>query len=187
MGQHDRGGGARTGVELRARLGAVTRRVRWTTVVVVIVVAALAALAAGQGWIPETRTAAVASAPATATPPASGSASASAGDPVRALFDEHRSGVEVQSTGTVSRILPDDLDGSRHQKFLLTTPSGVSILIAHNIDIAPRLDGLAKGDRVDFRGDYEWSDKGGTVHWTHRDPSGRHEAGWLRWNGRTYS
>lgn len=179
----------------------MTRRARWTTVVVVVVVAALGLLAVGQGWIPDARTGVAASAPATtgapaggsasapatAEAPAGGSASAPADDPVRALFDEHRSGVEVQGTGTVSRILPDDLDGSRHQKFLLTTPSGVSILIAHNIDLAPRLDGLAKGDRVDFLGDYEWSDKGGTVHWTHRDPSGQHQAGWLRWNGRTFS
>lgn len=149
---------------------------------------ALAVIVIGRGGIPGTLPAAVAtSSSATAGPAASGSAGGSADDPVRALFDEHRSGVEVQGTGVVARILADDLDGSRHQKFILTTPGGVSILIAHNIDIALRLDGLSKGDRVDFLGDYEWSDKGGTVHWTHHDPSGRHQAGWLRRNGRTYS
>ncbi len=93
----------------------------------------------------------------------------------------------MQGTGIVSRILPDDDQGSRHQKFLLTTPGGVTILIAHNIDIAPRLDGLSVGDRVDFLGDYEFSDKGGTVHWTHHDPSGQHQNGWLKWKGRAYA
>lgn len=158
----------------------MTRRARWTTVVVVIALVALAVLVLGRGGIPGGPAAVVASPSATA-------GSAVAGDPVRALFEERRSGVEVQGTGIVSRILPDDDDGSRHQKFILTTPSGISILVAHNIDIAPRLDGLSTGDRVDFRGDYEWSEKGGTVHWTHHDPSGRHEAGWLAWNGRTFS
>ncbi|WP_336648610.1 DUF3465 domain-containing protein [Microbacterium sp. MMO-10] len=168
-----------------------TARARWTAIAIALVLGALAVVAVGRGWIPGDPPAAVAPSTPAAGSTAAGSASApahaSADDPVRALFDGHRSGVEVQGTGTVSRILPDDLDGSRHQKFLLTTPSGVSILIAHNIDLAPRLDGLAKGDRVDFLGDYEWSDKGGTVHWTHRDPSGQHQAGWLRWNGRTFS
>ncbi|KJL29061.1 hypothetical protein RL72_00378 [Microbacterium azadirachtae] len=166
----------------------MARRVRGTTIAVVVVVAVLALLAVGSGRFAAGPPAAVAtSSPAVAGAGATRSPGGSAQDPVRVLFEQQRSGVEVQGTGVVSRILPDDDDGSRHQKFLLTTPSGVSILIAHNIDIAPRLDGLSKGDRVDFLGDYEWSDKGGTVHWTHHDPSGRHQAGWLRWNGRTFS
>jgi len=60
------------------------------------------------------------------------------------------------------------------------------VLIAHNIDIAPRIDTLAKGDRVRFYGEYVWNKKGGTVHWTHHDPQGKHTAGWLKHMGRTY-
>lgn len=166
----------------------MARRARGTTIAVVVVVAVLALLAVGSGRFASGPPAAVAtSSPAVAGADATRSPGGSSQDPVRGLFEQRRSGVEVQGTGVVSRILPDDDDGSRHQKFLLTTPSGVSILVAHNIDIAPRLEGLSKGDRVDFLGDYEWSDKGGTVHWTHHDPSGGHQAGWLRWNGRTFS
>ena len=166
----------------------MARRARGTTIAVVVVVAVLALLAVGSGRFAAGPPAAVAtSSPAVAGADATRSPGGASQDPVRSLFEQRRSGVEVQGTGVVSRILPDDDDGSRHQKFLLTTPSGVSILVAHNIDIAPRLDGLSAGDRVDFRGDYEWSEKGGTVHWTHHDPSGRHQAGWLRWNGRTFS
>ena len=28
--------------------------------------------------------------------------------------------------------------------------------------------------------------RGGVVHWTHRDPSGNHPAGWLKRNGETF-
>jgi hypothetical protein len=92
----------------------------------------------------------------------------------------------VDGSGTVARVLADDDDGSRHQRFILRLDDGLTVLVAHNIDIAPRLDGLRAGDTVGFRGEYVWSEQGGTVHWTHHDPAGRHADGWLRWQGRTY-
>ncbi|GAA0684777.1 hypothetical protein GCM10009104_07770 [Marinobacterium maritimum] len=102
------------------------------------------------------------------------------------LYDSRRSDVQVQGAGVVSRILPDDTVGSRHQKFILRLGSGQTLLISHNIDLAPRIPSLSVGDRVSFNGEYEWNDRGGVVHWTHHDPAGRHEGGWLKHQGRTY-
>lgn len=105
---------------------------------------------------------------------------------IQVAFDEQRSGVQVQGEGTVSKLLPDDNDGSRHQRFILTLLSGQTILIAHNIDLAPRISELKSGDAVAFNGVYEWNAKGGVVHWTHHDPAGRHVAGWIKHAGHTY-
>ena len=55
-----------------------------------------------------------------------------------------------------------------------------SVLIAHNLDLAPRVSPLARGDVLEFAGEFVWNDKGGVVHWTHPDPRGHHRAGWLR-------
>lgn len=96
------------------------------------------------------------------------------------------SGTQVQGSGIVTRMLRDDDNGSRHQRFILQLSSGQTLLIAHNIDLAPRIADLREGDRVEYYGEYEWNAKGGVVHWTHLDPSGRHGAGWLKHDGRTF-
>ena len=103
----------------------------------------------------------------------------------RALAEEGYD-VEVTGAGRVTRVLGDDSLGDRHQRFILELPSGHTVLIAHNIDLAPRVERLAIGDAIEFRGIYEWNDKGGIVHWTHHDPQGQHEPGWLKHQGRTY-
>ena len=101
-------------------------------------------------------------------------------------FAAHARDVRVDGAGVISRVLPDDNQGDRHQRFLVLLPSGQSILIAHNIEVAPRVANLRVGDAIEFEGEYVWNAQGGLVHWTHRDPSGRHMAGWLRYRGRTY-
>ncbi|MGN2254167.1 DUF3465 domain-containing protein [Frateuria sp. GZRe12] len=93
---------------------------------------------------------------------------------------------QVHGSGVVTRILPDDEEGSRHQRFILRLPSGQTLLVAHNIDLAPRVTDLDVGDTVEYYGEYQANPKGGVVHWTHRDPSGRHVAGWLRHAGQTF-
>lgn len=101
-------------------------------------------------------------------------------------IDEGKRGVQAEGEGIVIKILPDDDEGSRHQRFILRLPSGQTVLVAHNIDLAPRISSLKKGEAIAFYGQYEWNAKGGVVHWTHRDPQGRHVAGWLKHKGQIY-
>ena len=101
-------------------------------------------------------------------------------------FENQRSDVQVQASGTVTRLLSDDNEGSRHQRFIVQISSGQTLLISHNIDLAPRINSLKQGDQVEFYGEYEWNPQGGVVHWTHHDPAGRHPGGWIKHNGRTY-
>lgn len=101
-------------------------------------------------------------------------------------YQQQRSNVQVQAQGVVKAILPDDNDGSRHQKMILKLDNGLTVLIAHNIDLAPRIEGLKKGEPVEFYGEYEYSQKGGVIHWTHHDPRGKHMDGWLKYQGKMY-
>jgi len=85
----------------------------------------------------------------------------------------------------VTRLLTDDRDGSRHQRFVLRLPGGQTLLIAHNIDMAERVP-VGLGDRLRFRGMYEWNELGGLVHWTHDDPHGLEEGGWIDFRKKRY-
>lgn len=113
-------------------------------------------------------------------------ASANAGEVLEAAFRNRQSDLQVEGSGRVVHVLPDDNKGSRHQKFLLELNSGLTLLVAHNIDLAPRIPGIRKGDTVGFYGEYEWTEKGGVMHWTHHDPRGRHADGWLQHKGERY-
>ncbi|KHN67130.1 hypothetical protein DH17_16595 [Acinetobacter oleivorans] len=105
---------------------------------------------------------------------------------IKAAYEQRQSNIQVQGSGRVKAILRDDNDGSRHQKFILVLKNGLSILVAHNIDLAPKISNLKKGDMVEFYGEYEYNPKGGVLHWTHRDPQTRHESGWLKHDGQIY-
>ncbi len=101
-------------------------------------------------------------------------------------FAERKKILRIAGEGFVIKILPDDNEGSRHQKFILKLRSGQTLLMAHNIDIAPRISTLHTGDTVAFFGEYEWNSKGGVIHWTHKDTKNAHIAGWLKHNGHIY-
>jgi len=105
---------------------------------------------------------------------------------IASAFNNRNHHLQVEGQGIVIKILRDDLAGTRHQRFIVRLSSGQTLLIAHNIDLAPRIISLKKGDKVFFYGEYEWNSKGGTIHWTHHDPEGRHTGGWIKHNGIKY-
>ena len=106
-------------------------------------------------------------------------------DAIAEAFRNRTSNAQVSGVGVVRRILPDDNEGSRHQRFILELSNGQTVLVSHNIDVAARLSALDRGDTVEFFGEYEWNANGGVIHWTHHDPARRHVGGWLKHEGRT--
>lgn len=146
---------------------------------IVAVIAALLAYLNDQGMLPGTQT--------PAAPRGVQIESTNEGtEIIAAAYRAQRSDVQVQGRGIVKKVLSDDNQGSRHQRFLLRLDNNQTLLVAHNIDLAPRIDNLRQGDEVTFYGEYEWNNQGGVVHWTHHDPGRRHVDGWLKHNGQTY-
>jgi hypothetical protein len=107
-------------------------------------------------------------------------------DAILQAYANKNSNIIVSGSGRVIKKLRDDLKGSKHQKFIIELDNNHTLLISHNIDLAPRIKSLQQGDLLLFKGEYEWNRQGGVVHWTHRDPRGKHPNGWIKHNGKFY-
>jgi hypothetical protein len=102
-------------------------------------------------------------------------------------FHNHQSNVEVTADGTVVRLLPDRTSSTgTHEQFIIRLSSGdITIEVEHNISIASRAP-VAVGDHLIVHGEYVWNPQGGLIHFTHHDPRGTHEGGYILDNGTTY-
>jgi Protein of unknown function (DUF3465) len=102
-------------------------------------------------------------------------------------FHNHQSNVEVTADATVLRLLPDRTSATgTHEQFIIKLSSGdLTIEIEHNISIAARAP-VKVGDHVIVHGEYIWNAQGGLIHFTHHDPQGTHEGGYVQDGGTTY-
>jgi len=104
---------------------------------------------------------------------------------IRAAASDTNAQFWITIQGDVVKLLKDDRKGSQHQKFLIKIAPDITLLVAHNIDLAPRAP-VKKGDEISLHGLYEWNNRGGVMHWTHHDPKGRKKGGWIQVNGKKY-
>ncbi len=102
------------------------------------------------------------------------------------LYAKKHSQVWVEDNGIVVKVLADDVNGARHQRFLVKVGTDQTLLFVHNIDLAARVENIKLGDYIAFSGEYIYNPKGGIIHWTHHDPQGKHKAGWIKLNGKIY-
>jgi hypothetical protein len=76
---------------------------------------------------------------------------------------------------------------ARHEAFEVQTDDGHALEIVDNVDLAPTLP-VGVGDRIAVHGELvDDPGRGPVVHYTHHDPSGRHEGGWIDFNGKRYA
>jgi hypothetical protein len=92
---------------------------------------------------------------------------------------------EVTGKVRVYKLLAEDDEGLRHERFLVMLSNGRTVLVAHSIDRAPPVPVVA-GDVVVLHGEFIANEKGGVIHWTHHSDSPKHEGGWILFNGKRY-
>ncbi|HEY9754099.1 MAG TPA: DUF3465 domain-containing protein [Oculatellaceae cyanobacterium] len=92
---------------------------------------------------------------------------------------------EITGKVRVYKVLAEDDEGLRHERFLVMLSNGRTVMVAHSIDRAPRVPVVA-GDVVVLHGEFIGNEKGGVIHWTHHSDSPKHEGGWIMFNGKRY-
>ena len=93
---------------------------------------------------------------------------------------------EVTVQGRVVALLSDGNgpDGP-HQRFDLDVGGGVVVEVDHNLTLAERVP-LSTGATVTVHGEFAPDPGHPVIHYTHH-ATGRHEGGWIEFNGQTYS
>jgi hypothetical protein len=104
---------------------------------------------------------------------------------VEEAFRARQTGIMSEVTGTVVRIMMDDRDDLRNQKFLIRLPNDQSLLVVHDQKAGGRVP-VSVGDSVLVRGEYVWTETGGTLRNTQRDFSPRRLHGWIDHEGIRY-
>jgi hypothetical protein len=74
-----------------------------------------------------------------------------------------------------------------HEAFQVCGDDGSSVEVVDNVALAPPVP-VAPGDRVLVQGELiPHAARGPLVHWTHHDPSHRHQDGFIELHGRRYA
>ncbi len=102
-----------------------------------------------------------------------------------AFQSEHRMNTEVTGKVRVYKLLREDDEGLKHERFLVMLSDGTTVLVAHSLDKAPPVP-VSPEDEIIIHGEYVWNAKGGVIHWTHHSDTPKHEGGWIDFKGKRY-
>jgi len=104
---------------------------------------------------------------------------------VEKAYINQQSGVMAEVSGRVVRVLVDGQSETEQQKFVIRLQNGQNILVGHNIRVSEKVP-VEVNDAVTVRGEYTWSEPGGMIQWTSRDPGMERRHGWVEHRGKIY-
>lgn len=106
-------------------------------------------------------------------------------DIVRAVNDQRRVNFVEGGGMVVTKVLPDDNNGLKHQKWVVRLSNGKTMQAVYNSDMCPRVP-VKVGDVVAMGGMFLWTNTGALLHWLHHDPRGNRPDGYVFVNGKYY-
>lgn len=98
---------------------------------------------------------------------------------IEEAFSKKESNIVLEAKGKITKLLPDDSEGAPHQRFIIETHPGHTILIINNLEHGYRVP-VKLGDIVEVKGSYIWNKYGGLIHETHHHIQGEsHDDGFI--------
>lgn len=105
---------------------------------------------------------------------------------VQEAYQYRQTGMMVEVTGSVVRLLRPAPEEPDVQKFIIRLPNGQSIVVVHHAAPDNRVP-VNVNDTVLVRGQYVWTETGGTIRNTSRDLSTQRRHGWIEFAGERYN
>jgi hypothetical protein len=105
--------------------------------------------------------------------------------PLEHAYHDQRTDFMSEVSGAVVRIVVDEKGDAPHQKFFIRLENGQTVLVVHDLEAGGKIP-LAINDRVTVRGEYSWSETGGTLQRTERDLSTQRRHGFVEHEGKRY-
>lgn len=101
-------------------------------------------------------------------------------------YKNRESNVMVEVAGRVVLLLPDIKDvKNTSQQFVIELDDGHRLQVSHNLDVAQAVP-VGVSSAVHVKGEYDWTETGGMIHWTHKDDTGKRAGGWIELSGTRY-
>lgn len=106
--------------------------------------------------------------------------------PVQKAYENRQSGIMVEVSGSVVRVLQTEPGGARYQQFVMRLENGQTVQVMHETSLSDQI-ALEVNDDVRVRGEYNWSEGGGAIRGTERDFSSARRHGWIEYKGKRYN
>lgn len=106
-------------------------------------------------------------------------------DLVEAFSNQKRVNFVEGAGMVVTKLLPDDTSGLKHQKWIVRLSNGKLMQAVYNSDMCPRVP-VKVGDVVSMGGMFLWTKEGGLLHWLHKDPRQNRPDGYVELDGVYY-
>lgn len=85
----------------------------------------------------------------------------------------------------VVKVLPEDNQGLRHQKWVVKLSSGKTVTAVYNTSMCEEVP-VQVGDVVGLGGHFLWTNQGPIIHWLHKDPKRNRPDGYVELAGKKY-
>lgn len=104
---------------------------------------------------------------------------------VEQAFYAKQSNLMVEVDGEVVRTIRPGAGNRGYQEFQMRMPNGQLILVVHEHAHDKQVP-VTERDQVKVRGNYQWTELGGVIRGTQRDPSMQRRHGWIEHKGKRY-
>ncbi len=106
-------------------------------------------------------------------------------DRIMDAWGKRTSNILVEVEGRVALLMPVLEVKGRQQQFMVVLENGHRLVISHDLELSRSVP-VEVNNKIRVKGEYDWTYGGGHIHWTHSDPTGDREGGWIEHLGIRY-